>query len=110
MGSLTDEAPLRQRYGGVCKSGVGYWSYVRLQAGRRLFVVASLTFIFLCVPPKSAFASTSEAINSLPVLDALNRTESPLSNGGKWSALNWATNSSGHATGQDATSGWGPYD
>jgi hypothetical protein len=69
-----------------------------------------LTLLFLCLGTNSALASVSEQINSLPVLDALNRSESPLSNGGKWSALNWATNSSGHATGQDTTAGWGPYD
>jgi len=57
-----------------------------------------------------ASADTAAQINALPVLDALNRTENPLSNSGKWSALNWATNTSGHATGQDTTTGWGPYD
>lgn len=69
-----------------------------------------LTLLFLFLATNSALASVPEQINSLPVLDALNRSESPLSNGGKWSALNWATKSSNHATGQDTTAGWGPYD
>jgi hypothetical protein len=69
-----------------------------------------LTLLFLFLATSSAFASIPEQINSLPVLDALNRSENPLSNGGKWSALSWATNSSGHATGQDTSTGWAPYD
>jgi hypothetical protein len=73
-----------------------------------LFVVLTLLAWGLAASP--AVADTAQEINSLPVLDALNRSESPLSNGGKWSALNWATNSSGHATGQDTSAGWGPYD
>jgi WD40 repeat protein len=57
-----------------------------------------------------ASADTAESINSLPVLDALNRVESHLSNEGKWSAVAWATNSSGHATGRDTETGWAPND
>jgi RHS repeat-associated protein len=54
--------------------------------------------------------STSAEINVLPTLDALNRTESPLSNGGKWSALAWDTSKTGNNTGRDTTEGWSPYD
>ena len=55
-------------------------------------------------------ASTGSEIGVLPTLDPLNRTESPLSNSGKWSALAWDNSTSGHNTGRDTTSGWGPYD
>jgi subtilisin family serine protease/sugar lactone lactonase YvrE len=55
-------------------------------------------------------ADMASEINVLPTLDALNRSESPLSNGGKWSALAWDTSTSGHNTGMDNTSGWGVYD
>lgn len=71
---------------------------------------AALLLLVLGLTAAPASADTASQINSLPILDALNRTENPLSNGVKWWALNWATNSSGHATGQDTTSGWGPYD
>ena len=54
-----------------------------------------------------ASAGTADELTTLPTLDALNRSESPLSNGGKWSALSWA---SGTAAGADTTSGWGPVD
>ncbi len=67
-------------------------------------------FALLCAVPSRAFASMPEEIASLPTLDALNRTESTLSNGGKWSALAWDNSTSGHSTGQDTGTGWGPYD
>jgi hypothetical protein len=57
-----------------------------------------------------AFASTAEEINALPTLDALNRSEEVFSNSGKWSALAWASSTTGHSTGRDTTTGWGPYD
>jgi sugar lactone lactonase YvrE len=53
-------------------------------------------------------ANTADEIGTLPTLDALNRAESPLSGGGKWSALAWDTSTSGHNTGEDRTGGWGP--
>jgi RHS repeat-associated protein len=53
---------------------------------------------------------TAEEIAVLPTLDPLNRSESPLSDEGKWSALAWDTSTSGHDTGRDTTGGWGPYD
>ncbi|MGN6585876.1 MAG: glycosyl hydrolase, partial [Solirubrobacterales bacterium] len=46
-------------------------------------------------------------ISALPVLDALNRSELPLSNSGKWAALGWDAEVT-YKTGQDTTSGWGP--
>ena len=55
-----------------------------------------------------AAAGTADEIAALPTLDALNRAEVPLSNSGKWAALNWAGGTK--PTGQDTTSGWGPYD
>ena len=60
--------------------------------------------------PASLSASTANEIAVLPTLDPLNRTESPLSNSGKWSALAWDNGTSGHNTGRDTTGGWGPYD
>jgi Ricin-type beta-trefoil lectin domain-like/Ricin-type beta-trefoil lectin domain len=55
-------------------------------------------------------AGTGEEIESLPVLDALNRSEEVFSNGGKWAALGWDNSTSSHNTGRDTTTGWGPYD
>jgi RHS repeat-associated protein len=60
--------------------------------------------------PASLSPSAGSEIGVLPTLDPLNRSESPLSNGGKWSALAWDNSTSGHNTGRDTTSGWGPYD
>jgi len=57
-----------------------------------------------------ALAGTAEEIAVLPTVDPLNRSEDPLSNGGKWSALAWSSSASGRSTGRDTTSGWGPYD
>ena len=54
--------------------------------------------------------NTAKEIAVLPTLDPLNRTESPLSDSGKWSALAWDSSTSGHNTGRDTTEGWGPYD
>jgi RHS repeat-associated protein len=71
----------------------------------RYVATISLLIALLCVHASSASAGISEELTTLPTLDALNRSESPLSNGGKWSALSWA---SGIATGADTTSGWGP--
>jgi RHS repeat-associated protein len=53
---------------------------------------------------KAGSLSADEVI-AMPITDPLNRTENPLSNGGKWQALNWA---SGTKTGQDTTTGWAP--
>lgn len=71
-------------------------------------VLLVASFLGLVVSP--AFASTASELTKLPTLDSLNRTESPLSNSGKWSALAWDTSKSGHNTGQDTTGGWGPFD
>ncbi len=50
----------------------------------------------------------SSKIANLPVSDQLNRNEATLSNGGKWTALNWAEGT--HKPGQDTTEGWTSYD
>lgn len=47
-------------------------------------------------------------IPALATLDQLNRIETPLSNGGKWTALKWATGT--NPPGRDTASGWSPYD
>jgi hypothetical protein len=71
---------------------------------------AFLVALILTLSPGSAYAGTAEEIAALPTLDSLSRAENPLSNSGKWSALYWANTSTGHATGQDTASGWGPND
>jgi RHS repeat-associated protein len=53
-----------------------------------------------------AFAGTADELASLPTLDALDRAELPLSNGGKWTALKWAEGP--YPTGEDTTTGWVP--
>jgi hypothetical protein len=73
-------------------------------------LLALVVFAALGLIATPAFAGIAEEVNVLPTLDALNRSESPLSNGGKWGALSWDTSASGHNTGQDTASGWGPYD
>jgi hypothetical protein len=91
---------------------------VGIKAGRGQIKLPSvvLSFFTLLVlllaglNPASAYAGTAEEINSLPTLDAFNRSENPLSNSGKWSALAWASSTLGSTTGRDATTGWAPYD
>jgi RHS repeat-associated protein len=56
----------------------------------------------------TALAGTADDLSQLSTLDALNRSETPLSNGGKWSALNWSAGT--QKTGRDTTTGWVPYD
>lgn len=69
-----------------------------------------LLLVFLLLTSAPASASTAEEISALPTLDALNRSEEVLSNSGKWSALAWDSSATGHNTGRDTTTGWGPYD
>jgi hypothetical protein len=82
----------------------------------RLRTLAASSILFLLIVASFAlsatlaFAGTAEEINALPNLDPLNRTEEAFSNAGKWGALAWDTSTSGHNTGHDTTSGWGPYD
>lgn len=79
------------------------------QGGRLpLLIVLMLSFAGLGAVP--ANATTGSEIENLPVLDALNRNENPLSFAGQWSALQWDSESATRKTGQDTTSGWGPYD
>src|SRR6185436_2975280 len=73
---------------------------------RALVLGALLTLTLLGLSTSPATADTPAGLTQLPTLDELNRSETPLSNGGKWSAVSWAI---GTKTGQDTTSGWGPY-
>jgi uncharacterized protein YegP (UPF0339 family) len=59
---------------------------------------------------QTSVANTNAALKALHLTDAFATTESPLSESGAWAALNWDTSTSGHNTGQDTTSGWGPSD
>jgi ricin-type beta-trefoil lectin protein len=71
---------------------------------RRLLTACSIVLLLaLSVNTAAAVAGTAEEIDVLPTVDQLNRSESPLSGGGKWTTLNWAT-----GTGWDTTAGWGP--
>lgn len=55
----------------------------------------------------SALANEATDVAAVPVVDPLNRSESPLSNGGNWAALKWATATT--KTGVDyGAGGWGP--
>ena len=76
--------------------------------GARLGLVALLAVAFCASASSSALAATADEVALLPTLDPLNRTETPLSNGGKWAALNWSGGT--QKTGKDTTTGWGPYD
>ena len=58
----------------------------------------------------SATATVEKHLNSLPVLDTLERTEENLSNGGQWLPLKWDSETSTHKTGHDSTVGWAPTD
>jgi hypothetical protein len=81
--------------GGVAcfSQGIIFHSSAALEASKRPYL--SITYY--------PAASTEP-----PLLDALNRAEVPLSNGGKWSPLAWAGGT--HKTGRDTSTGWGPYD
>lgn len=75
---------------------------------RHFTALAVFLSIALC-GALAPLASATEAtdVGAVPVVDALNRSESTLSNGGKWSALQWANGSV--KTGADyGASGWGP--
>ncbi|HWH20156.1 MAG TPA: hypothetical protein VN671_06460 [Solirubrobacterales bacterium] len=54
-----------------------------------------------------AEAPRADQIAGLTLRDSLKRGENPLSDGGKWSALHWSTDSP--ATGIDTTTGWRPF-
>src|SRR3954453_7463169 len=58
---------------------------------KKAFTAAVLP-VLLALAAVAAPASASEAteVSAVPVVDPLNRTESPLSNSGKWTALNWS--------------------
>lgn len=73
------------------------------RAGAIRFALPVAIIMLLGLVPATAVAGTSEELAQLPTVDALNRSENPLSNGGKWTKLNWAT-----VAGQDTLNGWGP--
>lgn len=58
----------------------------------------------------SGGASEATDITGLPIRDSLARSESPLSSGGQWKALQWASSSGGTASGVVTTSGWRALD
>jgi RHS repeat-associated protein len=80
---------------------------MRGNTGRVPFLGFLLSMVLLAVGAPAAAAGTADEIVSLPTLDSLKRTEVPLSNGGKWAALNWA--GSPNPTGQATTTGWNVY-
>jgi beta-mannanase len=72
-------------------------------------VLAALLVFAALFSSSAASASAAEAddVAAVPVVDALNRTENPLSNSGKWVALQWTTATT--KTGRDyGAGGWGP--
>lgn len=94
----------------LCRSSLvpvtGEVKLVRLARKRgRLSLLALLVLLFAGLGTSSAHAVTAGDIGKMPVLDAFNRTENPLSNGGKWARLQWATN-----IGRVTTSGWSTWD
>jgi len=82
---------------------------VKMTSSYQGFFVGVVLLVF-GLSVAQASGSTGSEIAGLPILDSLNRTESPLSNSGKWSALKWDNSTSGTNTGRDTTSGWGPSD
>jgi hypothetical protein len=73
----------------------------RMPVSSRVFMAMLLSMVVLFAPAHAS-GGTAEEVPLLPTLDPLNRTESPLSNGGKWSRmLAWAI-----TAGNDTTSGW----
>jgi Ca2+-binding RTX toxin-like protein len=59
--------------------------------------------------PLTAAANMSAALSALALNDSFAGSETPLSSGGSWQALQWAGSVSGYSTGRVAN-GWGPYD
>jgi hypothetical protein len=78
--------------------------------GARRFLLGVLTMLLLGTWAATAAADPGTEITNLPVLDSLERNETPLSLSGKWLPLQWDAESSTHKTGKDTTTGWGPYD
>ena len=71
---------------------------------RRLLTSFTVVLLLLIgVTTASASAGTGEEIDTLSTDDVLNRSESPLSGGGKWTALSWAS-----GAGADTALGWAP--
>lgn len=76
---------------------------IRATAAKAWVLGAALVAALLLLAAPNALADTAAEINALPSLDALNRSENPLANGGKWTKLSWAS-----TTGSDTTAGWVP--
>lgn len=91
--------------GGAFKEGLV--GELRSRSARIAVTAAISALLLLGLGSASAYAGIGEETTVLPVLDPLNRTENPLSNGGKWSPLSWA---SGTKSGRDTTTGWSPFD
>lgn len=72
---------------------------------RRVAASALLILVVMGFAASPATAGTAEEISVLPTLDNLKRTESPLSNGGKWAPLSWAYSS---LSGRVTSTGWAP--
>ncbi len=53
-------------------------------------------------------SETSAMLASLPVVEAFATAENPLSGGGKWTQLQWASHP-GQVAGSGTSGGWGPY-
>jgi hypothetical protein len=82
-------------------------SFVRFRIGLRFWIaVVVLAGLGGAAAATPAVASTASEVNTLPTLDPLNRNESPLSSGGKWTAVSW--NNGTIPAGVDTTAGWRP--
>jgi len=74
---------------------------------KRFLLAIGIVVALLSTTTAPAVATEATDVAAVPVVDALNRSESTLSSGGKWSALQWANGSV--KTGADyGASGWGP--
>jgi beta-mannanase len=75
---------------------------------KKALAASTTVFLLILAVAGVAPASADEAadVAAVPVADTLNRSENPLSNGAKWTAVQWAA---GTKTGADyGAAGWGP--
>ncbi|HET7417928.1 MAG TPA: Vps62-related protein [Solirubrobacterales bacterium] len=75
---------------------------------RHALASALLILVAIGVAASPAAAGTAEEISVLPTLDNLKRSESSLSNGGKWAPLPGVYVGNSGGTGQVTSTGWGP--
>ncbi len=59
--------------------------------------------------PVPAVANMSAALSALKLNDSFATNQTPLTGGGNWAALQWASSAYGYPTGW-VSGGWGPYD